>query len=250
MTRMCGRFTLRASAEQVAEQFALFEVPPFAPRYNIAPTQPAPVVRLGASEPESVTRLAAGEPPPVGRSAAGEPRPAREFVLLHWGLIPHWAKDRRIGNRMINARAESVLEKPAFRDAMRRRRCLVVADGFYEWRKTGDGKQPYFIHRQDDRPFAFAGLWESWQGPEDEPLQSCTILTTQPTRLLKPIHDRMPVILPAEHYEPWLDPAGRAQDLAALLEPCESEPLEAYPVSPLVNSPRNDSPQCVERLRG
>jgi len=235
---MCGRFTLRASAAEVAEQFALFEAPRLVPRYNIAPTQPVPVVRLAAHQLES-----------RGRPAGRETEPVREFALLHWGLIPSWAKDPKIGARMINARAESVLEKPAFRQAMRRRRCLVVADGFYEWRKAEGRKQPYFIHRQDDRPFGFAGLWESWHGAEGELLESCTIITTGPSRLLAPIHDRMPVILPAEHYERWLDPASRAEELQALLVPNESEPLEAYPVGSLVNSPRNDSPQCVERVR-
>lgn len=177
-------------------------------------------------------------------------KPAREFVLLHWGLIPRWAKDPKIGNRLINARAESVLEKAAFRDALRRRRCLVVADGFYEWCKTGGGKQPFFIHRADDRPIAFAGVWEAWRDPAGELVQSCTIITTRASRLLEPIHDRMPVILPAEHYERWLDPAVKAEEAHALLVPSENEPLEVYPVGPLVNNPRNDSPQCVERLGG
>ncbi len=245
---MCGRFTLRAAAQQVAEQFALFEVPPLAPRFNIAPTQPAPVVRLARAEAELVARLGAGEPPPLDRQATRKPGPLREFALLHWGLIPHWVKDPKIGTRMINARAESVFQKPAFRDAMRRRRCLVVADGFYEWRKTHSGKQPYFIHRQDDRPFAFAGLWESWQDPEGQRLESCTIITTQASRVLQPLHDRMPVILPAEQYARWLDTAVTAEEVQALLVPCESEPLEVHPVGPLVNNPRNDSPQCVERL--
>ena len=182
---MCGRFTLRAPASVIAEQFSLFEVPWLKPRFNIAPTQPVPVVRM------------------TPQQAA----PQRQFVFLHWGLVPSWAKDPTIGNRMINARAETVADKPAFRTALRRRRCLIVADGFYEWQTAGKRRQPMFIHIRDDRPLAFAGLWESWEGADHSALESCTILTTAANDLVRPIHDRMPVIVAPEDYADWLDPA-------------------------------------------
>ncbi|MBN2130541.1 MAG: SOS response-associated peptidase, partial [Sedimentisphaerales bacterium] len=217
---MCGRFTLRAPASVVAEQFAVFAMPPFTPRFNIAPTQPAPVVRMA---------------------------PHRECVALRWGLIPGWAKDPAIGARLINARAETAAAKPAFRASMRRRRCLVVADGFYEWRRQGKAKQPYFIHLRDDRPFGFAGLWESWEGAAEGPLETCTILTTEANSLIAPLHDRMPVILPPDAYEAWLDSAvadpGR---LAPLLRPYAGDEMAAYPVSPYVNSPAHEGEKCVE----
>jgi len=224
---MCGRFTLRAPASVVAEQFALFEMPPFAPRFNIAPTQPVAVVR------------AVGERPP----------PERELVWLRWGLIPGWAGDPAIGSRMINARAETAAEKPAYRAAMRRRRCLVVADGFYEWQRTGGRKQPYFIHMRDDRPFAFAGLWEAWEGPDHSAIESCTLLTTEPNELIEPIHNRMPVILAPDDYDRWLDPAVEQPEMVGpLLRPFGSDPMEAYPVSTHVNSPTRDDPKCIERV--
>ena len=168
---MCGRFTLATVPEIVAEFFELAAVPDLSPRYNIAPTQPAPAI-LVASE-----------------------RPARRFSFLRWGLIPGWAKDPKIGNRMINACAETVAEKPAFRSAYRRRRCLVVSDGFYEWQKGPARKQPFYILMRDDRPFAFAGLWEHWEGEDGTTIDSCALLTTRPNDVLRPIHDRMPVIL-------------------------------------------------------
>ncbi len=225
---MCGRFTLRAPASLVAEQFALLELPPFTPRFNIAPSQPVPVVRL----------------------APGQPQPRRELVWLRWGLIPGWAKDPAIGNRMINARAETVAEKPAYRAAFRRRRCLVAADGFYEWQPTGKGKQPYFIRMRDDRPFAFAGLWESWEGPDSSQIDSCTLLTTEPNELLRPIHNRMPVILSGEDYRRWLDPAVEDPgQLAPLLRPYPSHEMTADPVSTFVNSPANEGPECIQPER-
>ncbi len=225
---MCGRFTLRASASVVAEHFAIFELPPFGPRFNIAPSQPVAVVRL----------------------APGGSEPTRELVWPRWGLIPSWAKDPGIGNRMINARAETVAEKPAFRGAFRRRRCLLPADGFYEWQGRGRGKQPYFIRLHDDRLFAFAGLWESWQRPDHSAVESCTLLTTEPNELIRPIHDRMPVILAPEDYRRWLDPSvEEAGQLISLLGSFPSDAMRAHPVGTLVNSPANDEPQCVEPLR-
>jgi len=219
----------------VAEQFALFELPPFAPRFNIAPSQPVAVVRLAP-----------------GRNGPDAAEPGRELVWLRWGLVPSWAKDPAVGNRMINARAETAAEKPAFRAAMKRRRCLVAADGFYEWQSRGSRrrKQPYFIHRRDDRPFAFAGLWESWEGADHSYLETCTLLTTEANDLMRPIHDRMPVILAPESYEPWLHvshPDPRA--LAPLLRPSPSEPFEAVPVGTYVNRPGNEGPKCIEGER-
>lgn len=223
---MCGRFSLRArNAAILAEYFDLLDVPLLEPRYNIAPSQPAPVVRLK---------------PDVAN-------PRRELVLLRWGLIPSWAKDPAIGNRMINARAKSLAEKPAFRAAVRRRRCLIAADGFYEWQGAGRSKQPYFIHFRDDRPFAFAGLWETWEGPDHSAVESCTIITTEASEFMRPIHDRMPVIVPPEVYNVWLDPAlQNFDDIAALLVPFSSNEMEAYPVSTLVNNPSHEESGCIE----
>ena len=224
---MCGRFTLRAPASVVAEQFALFDVPPFAARYNIAPSQPVAVVRL----------------------APGEDRPRRELVWLRWGLIPAWAKDPAIGNRLINTRAETAAEKPAFRAALRQRRCLLPADGFYEWLGTPKGKQPHFVRLRDDQVFAFAGLWESWQGAGQSPIESCTLLTTEPNDLLHPIHNRMPVILGPDAYEPWLEAATPTESLGALLVPYPPDAMTAEPVDTWVNSPANDGPKCIEPQR-
>lgn len=227
---MCGRFTLRAPASVVAEQFALFEVEPFSPRFNIAPTQPVAVVRA---------RL------------ASTTRPGRDLAWMRWGLVPRRAKDVSVGNRMINARAESVMEKPAYRAALRERRCLIVADGFYEWKKEGRGKRPYFLRMRDDRPFAFAGLWQTWKSPEDASLESCVLLTTDPNSLVAAIHDRMPVILKPADCDRWLDPDFDETDsLRALFCPYANEEMIAYPVGSYVNSPTHDDPRCVEPLAG
>lgn len=221
---MCGRFTLRSPAGVVAEEFGLLDVEPLRPRYNIAPTQPVAVIRRS----------------PKSRDAP------RQLVMLRWGLVPSWAADPKIGNRLINARAETVAEKPAFRAALRRRRCLVAADGFFEWRRTGSAKQPYFIRRVDDRPFAFAGLWEIWEGPDHTLLESCALITTEANALMASIHDRMPVILSPDHYALWLDPAMEdPRQLLPLLRPCPSEAMVAHPVSTHVNDPRHDDPRCV-----
>jgi len=217
---MCGRFTLRAPASVVAEQFQLFDLEPLEPRFNIAPTQPVAVVRFGPG--------------------------TRQLVWLQWGLVPSWARDASIGSRLINARAESVADKPAFRTAFRRRRCLVLADGFYEWRRSGAKKQPFFIRLRDDRPFAFAGLWESWEGADHSVLETCTILTPAPNELMEPIHDRMPVILASDDYEQWLDPAvQKPEQLAPLLRPYPSDAMLALAVTTHVNNPRNDDPECI-----
>ena len=173
-------------------------------------------------------------------------RPGRELAWLRWGLVPAWAKDPAMGARLINARAETAAEKPAFRAAMRARRCLVVADGFYEWQRTGRAKQPHFFQLRGGRPFAFAGLWEAWRRPDNAPLETCTLLTTEANELVRPIHDRMPVILPRTAYDAWLDPAVASPDtLAPLLAPYPSGEMEARAVSPFVNSPTHDSPECI-----
>ena len=225
---MCGRFTLIDPSQSLAVQFNLPQVPDMKPRYNITPTQPVAAVRLAA-----------------GRSA-------RELAILTWGLVPSWAKDPKIGARMINARSETVAEKPAFRAAFRRRRCLVVADGFYEWQKSAGGKgskQPYYIRLRDGRPFAFAGLWEHWEGADGSVIESCTLLTTQPNDLIRPLHNRMPVILQPQDYDLWLDRVvERADLLTPFLRAYPVDEMEAYPVSSLVNSPRNDDPRCIEPL--
>lgn len=222
---MCVRFTQRKSPKTIAKAFKLDDLPLFDPRYNVAPSQPiAAVIRTAESK-------------------------GRQFRTLKWGLIPHWAKDPAIGNRMINARSETAATKPSFRSAFKHRRCLVIADGFYEWQQQEKGKQPFFIRMNDERPFAFAGLWEHWQEPEGTEIESCAILTTQANRLMEPIHDRMPVILPPEDYDEWLDPAvQKADDVSPLLKPYQQEDLITYPVSTYVNRPDHDSPTCVEPI--
>jgi putative SOS response-associated peptidase YedK len=219
---MCGRYTLRANAEILSAEFFLTEVPVLRPRFNVAPTQQVAVV------------------------TADRPDVVQQF---RWGLVPGWAKDLAIGNRMINARADTLPEKPAFRNALKRRRCLVLADGFFEWKVEGKKKTPIFVHRKDDRPFAFAGLWESWR-PADgaEPIHSCTFITTEPNALMAQFHDRMPVILPPESRGGWLSNAVLDADaLARLLRPLEGDDLEAFPVSTAVNKPANDFPECILR---
>ncbi len=199
---MCGRFTLTVSPEAVLELFQLAEAPPLRPRYNIAPSQPVAVVRAkdGGGSGEAVEGGSGGA--------------ARELVLLRWGLIPHWAKDQAIGAKMINARAETAAEKPSFRTAFRRRRCLIPADGYYEWRKEGDRKQPYYIHMEHRGPFALAGLWEQWKGSEGNAIETCAILMVEANSRVRSIHHRMPGILEPQAFGPWLDPT--LQERAAL----------------------------------
>ncbi|MGC9468121.1 MAG: SOS response-associated peptidase [Anaerolineae bacterium] len=219
---MCGRFTLWIQFGDLLKAFPDFEFPETIPsRYNIAPSQDVAVV------------------PNDGRS---------EVQFFRWGLVPHWADDPAIGNRMINARGETVAEKPSFRAAYRRRRCLILADGFYEWRREpGSGaKTPFYVRMASGAPFAFAGLWEVWR-PDDQPLHSCTIITTRPNAVVAPIHNRMPVIIPRAAYDRWLDPEEkRPRELDNLLAPYPSEEMVAYPVSRFVNNPTNDSRICVE----
>jgi len=219
---VCGRFSQAQIAELDRELFRLLRMPDIAPRYNVAPTQDAAVVRQTAG--------------------AGE----RSLDFLRWGLIPHWAKDVTIGNRMINARAETVDRKPAFELPFRRQRCLVPVDGFYEWKKLGRIKQPYFIRMHDGRPFALAGLWDRWSDAGHEPIESFTVLTTNPNALVEPIHNRMPVIMPSAHYDTWLDPdVSDVARLGALLRPFPTDTMTVYPVSRYVNSPANEGPECV-----
>lgn len=218
---MCGRFALEATGEEVASAFDLQETPQLAPRYNIAPTQPVAAVRL---HPHSG---------------------ARELTHFHWGLIPSWSKDHKIGSRMINARSETVAEKPSFRAAFKRRRCLIPASGFYEWQKLASGKQPTYIHPKEAPMFALAGLWETWHSSDGGEIDSCTILTTSPNELMRPIHNRMPVILEPEDFEMWLDPGPSPTDALHLLRPFSPEKMATYPVSTFVNSPRNEGPECI-----
>lgn len=227
---MCGRFTLASDAEALKQTFFDFGVQTnLAPRYNISPTQAVAVIANTAATLE-----------------------AAEIAFFQWGLIPSWAKDPKIGNRMINARSETLSEKPSFRSAYKRRRCIVLADGYYEWQKVpGDSrKQPVYIRMKSQQPFALAGLWETWQ-PEGmtEPLRSCTIITCPPNAVLAEIHHRMPVILPADAYPAWLSPEEQSSEvLQPLLVPYSGAEMEAYPVSRFVNRPANDSLECIAPL--
>ena len=225
---MCGRFTLRASSEEVATFFETNgSIPELRPRYNIAPSQPVAAVRAEET--------------------------SRELAMLRWGLVPRWAKDPAIGFRLINARAETAHEKPAFRDAFAARRCLIPADGYYEWQRSGERRYPWFIGARTGGIFALAGLWERWRvranarlgrtladARPGDTVETCTILTTTANALLAPIHDRMPLILPLDAFGPWL--AGEA----VALDPYPSEILSTHRVSSLVNRPGNDDPRCVE----
>ena len=220
---MCGRYALNITPNQLVRQFHLDREPPRFERYNIAPTQPVPAVRAREATP-------------------------RELTLLHWGLIPGWAKDASIGNRMINARSETITSKPVFREAFQNRRCLLPASGFYEWKKLADGKrkQPMFIHMADGSPFGLAGVWEQWQEPGGNVIASCAVLTTNANEFMQPIHDRMPVIIAQTDYDRWLEPAGDESDrLQELLRPCPSEAMAAHAVSPRVNNPRFDKSECM-----
>lgn len=218
---MCGRYTLRTHLNQLLQLYAAKSQVEWKPRYNIAPTQQVAAVR---SLPDSTSR---------------------ELVLLRWGLVPAWADDLKIGSRMINARAETLAEKPSFKTALRRRRCLVLADGFYEWRTEGQSKQPFCIRMKDARPFAFAGLWERWT-KSGSPIETCTIITTNANTLMSELHDRMPVILSPAAADVWLDQEIEQPELLlSLLGPYPDDEMEAYPVSTLVNSPKNESSECI-----
>ncbi len=219
---MCGRFTLTADPATIRAEFGVEPPADLAPRYNIAPTQPVLGVVAGNS--------------------------GRKTAMLEWGLIPYWSRDRGGAHQRINARGESLMQKPMFREAFAQRRCLIIATGFFEWRKEGKHKQPVLIRMPDGKPFAFAGLWDRWFERPGEPVYSCTIVTTAASSLLHPIHDRMPVILDEREREIWLNRTSAAADLQALLHPNEAS-FEVIPVSELVNSPKNDVPDVLFEAR-
>lgn len=220
---MCGRYAQRTDPKRLAKEFKVAEVPEVEPRYNIAPTQDI----LGVVE-----------------SADG-----REMKFYKWGLIPSWAKDKSMGARLINARSETVQEKPSFREAFKKRRCIIPADGFYEWKRTDGKKQPFFFRMQDERPFGFAGLWDRWEGTGGEVIHSCTILTTEANDVLRPVHDRMPVILHPKEYALWLEAAARERgSLIELLRPYPAEEMVGYPVSASINSPRNQGAELIKQV--
>lgn len=231
---MCGRYLLHADPALLERAFGFAEFSELPQqlcrRFNIGPTQTVPIVRDLPGRSLQIVRKGGG---------------GRELALARWGLIPAWAKEASIGNRMINARAETVAEKPAFRAAFRARRCIIPASGFYEWRRRGSGpKQPYLIRRKDGAPMGFAGLWENWTDHETgEVVTSCVIITTEPNALMTELHDRMPVILDPGDYDSWLDPGRGGREL---LRPCPEEWLEAVPVSTRVNSPRNDDESILQ----
>jgi putative SOS response-associated peptidase YedK len=211
---MCGRFVSRTGAaieryfNVRPHQFKLFD------RYNVAPGTDIPVIRMVHGE--------------------------RTLSMMHWGLIPSWAKDTKIGYKMINARAETVATKPAFRAAYKARRCLIPAEGFYEWKRDVAPRRPHYIHKRDGSPMALAGIWETWKGP-DETIESCAIITTAPNALMATLHNRMPVILDLEHFDWWM--TGSTEEVGQLLVPCPPEELGAYPISRRVNNPRNEGPE-------
>ncbi|WP_257350826.1 SOS response-associated peptidase [Pseudalkalibacillus decolorationis] len=221
---MCGRFTLTAEIDLLMDWFEIDEWADnnLQPRFNIAPSQ-------------DLLAIVSNH----GKRRAG---------FLKWGLVPTWAKDPSIGNKMINSRAETVMEKPSFRNAFKRRRCLIPADGFYEWKKEGKQKQPKYIQMKNKNLFAFAGLWEKWSDENGKSLHTCTILTTKPNELMEDIHNRMPVILPKEDYSTWLEWGGSAEGLDDLLHPYNTSEMTAHNVSTLVNSPLNDIADCIEEV--
>lgn len=222
---MCGRFTLFEPDGVLAKEFGVSDFPPRSPRYNISPSQPIAAVRAV----------------PAGSG--------RELALLRWGLIPSWSKDPSIANHLINARAETAYQKPSFRNAFRQHRCLIPVSGFYEWLRWERGNQPYFIRMRDGHPFAFAGLWDRWESPDESAVETCAILTTAANDVLAPIHDRMPVILPPTEYTRWLDPSLKDTfSLALLLVPFPPEDMVAFPVNPRVNALSVDDEKCIAPL--
>jgi putative SOS response-associated peptidase YedK len=217
--KLCGRYSLTASGKRLAAEFGIEELASWLPKYNIAPTQQVPALV------DDDGKLAG--------------------VHLHWGLVPAWAKDRKIGSRLINARAETVAQKPSFRNAMRKSRCLVLADGYYEWVKQSTGKQPIYIFPKDGRVFAFAGLHEQWRDANSATYSSCTIITCAPNSDIEPLHHRMPVILPPEKYSIWLAAKAPIETLEELLKPSPNGTLTTLAVSTFVNSPAHEGPDCI-----
>ena len=223
---MCGRYRLSRRKQIIEEHFDTADwQEDWSPRYNIAPTQPVPVIRQHPKEP------------------------IRQVSLMKWGLVPSWANDTSGAARMINARSETAHTLPAFREAMKLRRCLVPADGFYEWQRRGSVKQPFCFEAGDGELFAFAGLWERWRDPSGQWVKSCSILTTTPNRLVAYVHDRMPVILPRDSYETWLDPGfSDVASIVGMLQPFDSALMKTFPVSQRVNSVENDDATCCEAV--
>ena len=221
---MCGRYLIISSPNAIRALFGYPELPNFPPRYNVAPTQPIPVVRLRGGK--------------------------REFALVRWGLIPPWVKDPLRFTLLINARSDSVNDKPSFRNAMKRRRCLIPADGFYEWQDAPGSRRPFVVRPKQGGPLAFAGIWENWMGPNGEELETAAIITTEASRALRAIHHRMPVVVPPEAYDFWLDPNVDATTAAALLVPAPEDFFEATEISTAVNRVANDGPQVIERFTG
>ncbi len=214
---MCGRFTLTTNPADFQDVFSGFGFPPvFAPRFNIAPSQPLLAIPNDGSQ---------------------------QATFFLWGFIPGWAKDAALGRKLINARGETLAEKPSFKGAFKYKRCLIPADGFYEW-KAGKVKTPYYIFMKSRQPFAFAGLWSDWESSDGSRLKTCAIITTEPNEVVAPIHKRMPVILPPAFYEAWLSPRPH-NELSALLKPYPAAEMDAHPVSTLVNDPQNDRAACV-----
>jgi putative SOS response-associated peptidase YedK len=217
---MCGRYTLTADANILQKAFDLQSIPAdYAPRYNIAPTQSVYAIKTQAN---------------------------RQLEALQWGLIPSWAKDASIGSKLINARSETVSEKPSFRSAFKARRCLIPATGFYEWQKIGKQKKPHYIYMQDQAVFAMAGLWETWQDATGQQRETCTIITTEPNDLIRPLHHRMAVIVPPKDYDLWLDPNASTQELATLFEPYPASKMALHEVSTAVNNVTNESSELIE----
>lgn len=219
---MCGRYRLSHRKQLVEEYFdSVSGEEEWSPRYNVAPIQPVPIVRQNPTQP------------------------IRELSLVRWGLIPSWAKDTSVAAQMINARSETAATKPAFRDALQFRRCLILADGFYEWRRTGKVKQPYCFEVAEGKLFAFAGIWERWKAPSGTMVETCSILTTTPNAVTSAVHDRMPVILHPDNYDLWLDPRMRSvAAVCELLKPYDARMMRCYPVSTRINHVANDDPEC------
>jgi putative SOS response-associated peptidase YedK len=216
---MCGRYAVTTVPDAIRRLFRYLERPDFPPRYNIAPTQPIAIVRLAEGQ--------------------------RHFALVRWGFIPSWVKDPRTVSLMFNARGETAAEKPAYKAAMKRRRCLVPADGFYEWKRDGGRKRPYWVRPRAGGPIAFAGLWETWTGPNGEELETAAIVTTAANGMLKPLHERMPVVVPPDAFDLWLDPNADRQTASSLIAPAPNDLFEAYEVSGAVNRAANDGPALL-----
>jgi putative SOS response-associated peptidase YedK len=219
---MCGRFHLTASPEEIAEHFQLSRLPKYQPSYNIAPARK--ILCIVELEDKSL-----------------------KAVNLFWGLVPSWSKDSKNSHHLINARAETIREKPSFRAAFQKRRCLIVAQGFYEWQKLESGEQAFHIHRQDNQLFAFAGVWEHWQ-QEQQALYSCSVITTEANELMQPIHDRMPVILPPDHYSNWLDKYTSVDQAFMLLDNLAYANMATTRVSDWVNNPRHEDERCINPI--